>query len=47
MEKCNFLLSISVDSLGLVYCFEVFVVILLFELLVIWNFFDGLCNNVL
>ena len=47
MEKRNFSLSISVDSPGLVYCFEASAVIPLFELPAIRNFFDGLRNNAL
>ena len=47
MEKRNFSLSISVDSPGLVYCFEASVVTPLFELPAIRNFFDGLRNNAL
>ena len=47
MEKRNFSLSISVDSPGLVYCFEASAVTPLFELPAIRNFFDGLRNNAL
>ncbi|KHT60635.1 signal transduction protein [Alteromonas macleodii] len=47
MEKRNFSLSISVDSPGLVYCFEATAVTPLFELPAIRNFFDGLRNNAL
>ena len=47
MEKRNFSLSISVDSPGLVYCFDASAVTPLFELPAIRNFFDGLRNNAL
>jgi len=47
MERRNFSLSISVDSPGLVYCFEASAVTPLFELPAIRNFFDGLRNNAL
>jgi len=47
MEKRNFSLSISVNSPGLVYCFEASAVTPLFELPAIRNFFDGLRNNAL
>ena len=47
IEKRNFSLSISVDSPGLVYCFEASAVTPLFELPAIRNFFDGLRNNAL
>ncbi|MDK2762578.1 MAG: DUF294 nucleotidyltransferase-like domain-containing protein [Alteromonas macleodii] len=47
MEKRNFSLSISVDSPGLVYCFEASAVTPLLELPAIRNFFDGLRNNAL
>ena len=47
MEKRNFSLSISVDSPGLVYCFEASAATPLFELPAIRNFFDGLRNNAL
>ena len=47
MEKGNFPLSITVDSPGLVYCFDALAIEPLLEIPVIRHFFDGLRNNAL
>lgn len=46
-EKSNFPLSITVDSPGLVYCFDALAIEPLLEIPVIRHFFDGLRNNAL
>ncbi|CAB9495453.1 putative nucleotidyltransferase substrate binding domain-containing protein [Alteromonas macleodii] len=45
IEKRNFPLSITVDSPGLVYCFDARAVEPLLEIPTIRHFFDGLSNN--
>ena len=47
MEKRPFPLTVSVDSPGLVYCFDASVIEPLFNDTAIRNFFDGLRNNAL
>ena len=47
IEKSNFPLSITVDSPGLVYCFDALAIEPLLEIPVIRHFFDGLRNNAL
>ena len=47
MDERNFPLSITVDSPGLVYCFEALAVEPLLETPVIRHFFEGLSNNAL
>ncbi|AXT39065.1 CBS domain-containing protein [Alteromonas sp. BL110] len=47
LEKRNFPLSITVDSPGLVYCFDAPAVEPLLEIPTIRHFFDGLSNNAL
>lgn len=47
MDERNFPLSITVDSPGLVYCFEALAVEPLLEIPVIRHFFEGLRNNAL
>tara|TARA_Y100000034_G_C6897083_1_gene413815 strand:- start:1272 stop:3101 length:1830 start_codon:yes stop_codon:yes gene_type:complete len=47
MDERNFPLSITVDSPGLVYCFEALAVEPLLEIPVVRQFFEGLSNNAL